>query len=146
VPAEKRKDFTQEMHDALWEYSSTSYYINTILRYPKDYAKKITYQLQIERAKKAIEILKKIFGLNDSVITEDTILWRGLDEWIIDKMRLAAEDPEYADILMDPGFSSTRQKEKHSACIRPKARRVKCHCPKNPRPNRHKSYLHRGIL
>ena len=111
VPAEKRKDFTQEMHDALWEYSSTSYYINTILRYPKDYAKKITYQLQIERAKKAIEILKKIFGLNDSVITEDTILWRGLDEWIIDKMRLAAEDPEYADILMDPGFSSTSKKK-----------------------------------
>ena len=111
VPAEKRKDFTEEMHDALWEYSSTSYYINTILRYPKDYAKKITYQLQIERAKKAIEILKKIFGLNDSIITEDTILWRGLDEWIIEKMRLSSEDPEYRDILMDPGFSSTSKKK-----------------------------------
>jgi hypothetical protein len=104
--AEQRPEFTKEMHDALWEYSSTSYYINTILRYPKEYLKKITYKLQIERSLKAIETLREIFGLPNSKLTEDVILWRGVDELELEKLRLDPEDPELKDILNDPGFLS----------------------------------------
>jgi len=108
VPAEKRKDFTEEMQDALWEYSSTSYYINTILRHPLDYLKRISYKLQIERALKAIETMKKIFNLEGSKINkEGVVLWRGLNEADILDHILDPNDPELKDIFDDKGFSST---------------------------------------
>ena len=108
VNAEQRADFTKEMHDALWEYSSTSYYINTILRHPLDYLKRITYKLQIERALKAIETMKKIFDLKGSKINEEgVILWRGLEEEDILTHLLDPDDPELKDIFDDKGFSST---------------------------------------
>ena len=108
IPAEKRPDFTDEMHDALWEYSSTSYFINTILRHPKDYLERITYKLQIERAKKAIETLRKIFNLPESVIREEgVVLWRGLSEKDIITNMLSPEDPDLKGIFEDKGFSST---------------------------------------
>lgn len=107
-PAEKRKDFTEEMHDALWEYSSTSYYINTILRHPKDYLERITYKLQIERALKAIGILRKILNLPESTINQEgVVLWRGLSEKDILSNILDPGDPDLKDSFDDRGFSST---------------------------------------
>jgi len=105
IPAEKRKDFTEEMHDTLWEYSSTSYYINTILRHPKDYFERITYKLQIERALKAIRTLRKILNLPESAINQEgVVLWRGLSEKDILSNIL---DPDLKNVFDDKGFSST---------------------------------------
>jgi len=113
INAEQRKDFTEEFQNALWEYSSTSYYVNTILRHPLDYAKRITYTSVIERTKKVIEAMRRLFNLPGNTINEDdVILWRGLQEKDILEHILDPDDPELKDIFDDKGFISTSKDTK----------------------------------